>query len=79
VLNEISDKNFAPVNSTWHAPITDAVYWGMDWICPTFNTVLGDQIRKYTKERANAIVVTNFFQGITAASLQQSPDNTFLL
>lgn len=46
VLTEISDTNFIPVNSTWHAPIPDAVYWGMDWICPTFNTVLGQMIRK---------------------------------
>ena len=47
VLTSISDKNFIPVNSTWHAPIQDAVYFGMDWICPTFNIVLGAQIRKY--------------------------------
>jgi isopenicillin-N N-acyltransferase like protein len=43
----IDDENLIPANSTWHAPIKDAVYFGMDWICPTYNTVLGGQIRKY--------------------------------
>ncbi len=38
-LNVLSDTNFLPVNASWHAPIADAVYWGMDWICPTFNKV----------------------------------------
>lgn len=47
VLNVIDDKHFIPVNNTWHAPIADAVYFGMDWLCPTFNKVLGDQLRKY--------------------------------
>ena len=47
VCNAISDTNFIPVNASWHAPIPDAVYFGMDWICPTFNKVLGDEIRKY--------------------------------
>lgn len=46
VLTEIGDNNFLPVNNSWHAPIQDAVYWGMDWVCPTFNKVLGDMIRK---------------------------------
>ncbi len=41
VLNVLSDTNFLPVNATWHAPIPDAIYWGMDWICPTFNKVIG--------------------------------------
>lgn len=47
VLHVIDDHNFLPQNSTWHAPIPDTVYFGMDWICPTYNTVLGGQIRKY--------------------------------
>jgi len=45
VANVISDKHFLPVNSTWHAPIEDVVYFGMDWLCPGYNEALGNQLR----------------------------------
>lgn len=47
VANVIDDQNLAPVNATWHAPIQDIVYWGMDWLCPGFSGVLGKQLKKY--------------------------------
>jgi len=47
VANVIDDENLKPVNNTWHAPIDDVVYWGMDWLCPGFSGVLGKQLTKY--------------------------------
>lgn len=47
VANVVSDTNLIPVNSTWHAPIDDVVYWGMDWLCPAYNLALGNQLRKW--------------------------------
>ena len=32
VANVIKDHNLAPVNDSWHPPISEMVYWGMDWI-----------------------------------------------
>ena len=40
-------RRLIPVNDTWHKPIDDVVYWGMDWICPNDNKMLGDQLSKF--------------------------------
>eukprot|EP00163_Fabomonas_tropica_P005812 TRINITY_DN15443_c0_g1_i2.p1 TRINITY_DN15443_c0_g1~~TRINITY_DN15443_c0_g1_i2.p1 ORF type:complete len:491 (+),score=120.25 TRINITY_DN15443_c0_g1_i2:84-1556(+) len=45
-LKVIGPNNLQPVNSTWHKPIEDVVYFGMDWDCPSFNMVLHDAIQK---------------------------------
>lgn len=36
VLNVISDTNLAPVSEVWHPPFPGLVYYGMDWMCPTY-------------------------------------------
>ena len=40
------DLNMMP-NTTWHPRIKDMVYYGMDWICPSYNQVLSEQLTKY--------------------------------
>jgi len=47
VLRVFDDKNLLPYNNTWHPRIPNVVYWGMDWVCPAYNTVLSQQIMKY--------------------------------
>lgn len=47
VLNTYADTDPLPTNDTWHAPIENVVYNGMDWDCPTYTEKLGDQLRKY--------------------------------
>jgi len=47
VANVIDDMNLAPVNSTWHPQIENVVYWGMDWLCPGYSSVLSTQLLKY--------------------------------
>jgi len=42
-LKVFDDLNQMPLYD-WHPRITDVVYWGMDWICPTYNIVLSKQI-----------------------------------
>ncbi|GMH74798.1 hypothetical protein TL16_g06559 [Triparma laevis f. inornata] len=44
VVNFITSDNLLPVNDTWHAPITDITYFGMDWLCPAYSEVLHDQL-----------------------------------
>lgn len=46
VLNVFDDRNLMP-NATWHPKIPGIVYWGMDWLCPGYNTLLSDQLQKY--------------------------------
>jgi len=36
VLNAIDDKNPLP-KADWHQAIENAVYYGMDWLCPAFH------------------------------------------
>jgi len=69
VLNIFDDENMMPYNQTWHPRITDVVYWGMDWICPYFNTLLSEQINKYYGKITPALAIAN----ITA--VEQSGDN----
>ena len=80
-LNVITPTNFLPVNSSWHAPIEDVIYFGMDWICPTFNKVLGDEIRKVLKKqiltlRRSVKLLTLSFLSITEKSLPRLPVST---
>ncbi|RYH15233.1 hypothetical protein EON65_32080 [archaeon] len=57
VANWYDDKNLLPVNETWHKPIPDVVYNGMDWLCPAFNQVLGDQLTKFHGQIDENVVV----------------------
>lgn len=57
VANWYDDKNLLPVNETWHKPIADVVYNGMDWLCPGFNQVLGDQLTKFHGQIDENVVV----------------------
>lgn len=40
VLNVVNDSVPLPKNDTWHPAVKDAVYWGMDWLCPSFTSRL---------------------------------------
>lgn len=31
----------------WHPRMQDVVYYGMDWLCPTYNLVLHTQLQKH--------------------------------
>jgi len=46
VCRIISDNDLRPV-ADWHAPLTNMVYHGMDWICPGYNQALHDQLAKH--------------------------------
>mgnify|MGYP006902778892 CR=1 FL=1 len=39
VADVIGPDNLRPKNDTWHFPLDDVVYWGMDWLCPAYNQV----------------------------------------
>jgi isopenicillin-N N-acyltransferase-like protein len=47
VANVIDDINILPRNDSWHPAIHNVVYHGMDWNCPGFNLVLGQQLSKF--------------------------------
>jgi len=46
VCNIMNDQNLKPVGD-WHPPIPNIVYFGMDWICPKYDSVLAKQLTTY--------------------------------
>jgi len=43
-LNAYNWYDMEPYNETWHPRIENIVYWGMDWLCPSYNEVLSEQL-----------------------------------
>jgi len=69
VLNVMDDENMMPNNTQWHPRITNTVYWGMDWDCPAYNTILSTLLNKYHGQITPQLAV----QEITA--VEKSGDN----
>jgi len=46
VCNAFDDTNLMPL-ADWHPRLSNVVYHGMDWICPPFNIMLHDMLRKH--------------------------------
>lgn len=47
VFNVIDDVNIKPYNETWHYPIKNVVYYGMDWLCPPYTLRLAQMAEKF--------------------------------
>jgi isopenicillin-N N-acyltransferase-like protein len=69
VANFYEDFNLLPVNETWHVPIENVVYNGMDWLCPGYNQVLGDQLRKYHGSIDELVTMKNILPTAETGSL----------
>jgi len=68
VLNVFDDQNLRP-NATWHPKIKDVVYWGMDWICPAYDTVLSNLLDKYHGQLTPEVAIKY------VSAVEQSGDN----
>jgi isopenicillin-N N-acyltransferase-like protein len=69
VANFYEDYNLLPVNETWHFQIVDVVYNGMDWLCPGYNQVLGEQLSKYHGSVDEITTVKNILPTVQTGSL----------
>jgi len=47
IVRFFDDLNMQPLNATWHPRLTNVVYYGMDWLCPGYNSVLHRQLQAY--------------------------------
>lgn len=56
VANFFDDKNLQPT-ADWHPKIKDIVYWGMDWLCPGFDIVLAQQLKKHYGNLTAEVVI----------------------
>jgi hypothetical protein len=69
VANFYDDSNQLPVNDTWHQVIQDTVYNGMDWNCPSYTSVLGEQLSKYHGSIDENVVIGNVLPTVQTGNL----------
>jgi kynureninase len=69
VSNFYNDETLLPVNDTWHKKIEDVVYNGMDWLCPSYNTKLGDQLSKFHGSIDEEVVVHDILPTVQTGNL----------
>jgi isopenicillin-N N-acyltransferase-like protein len=79
VANVIADDNLLPKNDTWHPQIKDAVYYGMDWLCPPYSKKLAEQLQRFygniTIENSITDIVALTSSGTTQVVLYDLTDN----
>eukprot|EP00053_Salpingoeca_punica_P016484 m.155940 g.155940 ORF g.155940 m.155940 type:complete len:444 (-) comp16974_c0_seq11:564-1895(-) len=68
VANIYSADNMMP-EASWHARIQDIVYYGMDWLCPSFNQVLHDKLAFYHGELTAQIAISNITSIVQTGNL----------
>jgi len=67
--NFYADTNLLPVNDTWHPVVENVVYNGMDWLCPTYNLKLSEQLQKYHGQIDEVTTITNILPSLQSGSL----------
>lgn len=69
VANFYDDTNQLPVNETWHPVVHNVVYNGMDWLCPGYTQVLGEQLQKYHGQLNEDVIVSNILPTVQTGNL----------
>ena len=69
VANYYDDVTQLPVNDTWHPRVKNVVYNGMDWLCPTYTSVLGEQLGKYRGSIDETTIIGNILPTVQTGSL----------
>jgi hypothetical protein len=69
VANPYDDTNQMPVNATWHPVLDNMVYNGMDWDCPGYTSVLGEQLGKYRTVLEPANIIGNVLPTVQTGNL----------
>jgi len=68
-IKVVNDVDLIPYNETWHPRMSGLVYWGMDWVCPSYNLVLSQQLKKYYGKLTPEIAIKY------TTSVEKSGDN----
>lgn len=69
-LNVINDSNPLPKNDTFHLPIENVVYHGMDWLCPSFYIRLHEMLTKYHGTISAENTLRYIVPGLNSGNLQ---------
>ncbi|XP_062513488.1 protein dcd1A-like [Corticium candelabrum] len=68
VANFFTDDNLQPT-ADWHPHIKDTVYWGMDWLCPSYNSVLARQLRRFHGNLTPDVTIHNILPVVQTGDL----------
>lgn len=68
VANFFTWDNMMP-QADWHPHIQDVVYYGMDWLCPGYNQVLGKQANTYHGNITAQVIMQNIVSIVQTGDL----------
>ena len=54
-----------PQPCDWHPRIDSVVYHGMDWNCPTFTSIMGEQIQKFHGQLTPEVLISDVIAKVT--------------
>ena len=69
VCNVIGDKNPLPI-ADWHPAIENAVYYGMDWNCPSYHKRLHELLAKDHGNITAELTIRKIAPGLNSGNLQ---------
>ena len=69
VCNVIGDNNPLP-KENWHPAIEDAVYYGMDWLCPPYHERLHELLTTYYGKITAELTIKKIIPGLNSGNLQ---------
>jgi hypothetical protein len=72
VANAYNDSTLLPKNDTWHPEIEAVVYNGMDWDCPNYDIVLGQQLAFYRGKIDEVVTIHDILPTVQTGNLHIS-------
>ena len=70
VCNVVNDTVLLPKSDEWHKPIENAVYYGMDWLCPPYHQRLHDMLTEYHGNITAENTMEFILPGLNSGNLQ---------
>lgn len=72
VATVFNDTDMMPDNATWHPRIPSVVYWGMDWLCPTFSSVLARELKSNYGALTPEITILNISSHVQTGNIHEA-------
>jgi hypothetical protein len=60
-----------PRNSSWHPEIPGTLYWAMDFLCPTFDTVMAAQLQAAYGRLTPELVIQNVTSKVQTGNIHE--------
>ena len=67
-----------PKPCDWHPRIDNVVYHGMDWNCPTFTSIMGEQIQKFHGQLTPEVLISDVIAKVDFLYKVNNPITSFI-